>query len=385
MPAVSMPSPPVDALPGARPVRVLVIDDSPVMRGLLCELLSADPALEVVGTAADAYIARDKIKRLAPDVLTLDVQMPRMDGLAFLSNLMRLRPMPVVMVSTLTAAGADVTLEALARGAVDFIAKPRLHAGDDVAIYAGELSAKIRQAARATVAARGTETAPLVPAEYRSAGRLLAIGASIGGTEAICRVLSQLPADAPATVVAQHIPAAFSTAFAQRLDRHSAMTVCEVRGRQPLLPGHVYVAPGGRHLRVRRSGGSLHCVLDDSPPVNRHRPSIDVLFESIAEHASAITSAALLTGMGDDGAKGLLALRHGGAATFVQDAATSVVWGMPGAAVALGAAQEVLPLSRIAARLLASTLRDGHSDQHTAKEARAARRYRSKTDAAMED
>jgi len=364
---------------------VLVIDDSPVMRGLLCELLSADPALEVVGTAADPYIARDKIKRLAPDVLTLDVQMPRMDGLAFLSNLMRLRPMPVVMVSTLTAAGADVTLEALARGAVDFIAKPRLHAGDDLAIYAAELSAKVRQAARATISARGTGTAPVISADYRSAGHLFAIGASIGGTEAICQVLSQLPADAPATVVAQHIPAAFSSAFAQRLDRHSAMTVCEVRGGQPLLPGHVYVAPGGRHLRVRRRGGSLYCVLDDSAPVSRHRPSIDVLFESIAEHAPAIASAALLTGMGDDGARGLLALSRGGAATFVQDAATSVVWGMPGAAVALGAAQEVLPLSRIAARLLASTLRDRRVGEHTAKEARTARRYRSKTDAAMED
>lgn len=385
MPAVSTPAASVRARPDAGPVRVLVIDDSPAMRGLLCELLSADPALDVVGTAADPYIARDKIKRLAPDVLTLDVEMPRMDGLAFLSNLMRLRPMPVVMVSTLTAAGADVTLEALARGAVDFIAKPRMHAGDDLAAYAEELSAKIRQAARASVAARCIEAAPVETPAYCSAGRLLAIGASIGGTEAICQLLSQLPADAPATVVAQHIPAAFSSAFAQRLDRHSAMTVCEVQASQPLLPGHVYVAPGGRHLRVRRSGGGLHCMLDDSPPVNRHRPSIDVLFDSIAEHAPAIASAALLTGMGDDGARGLLALRRGGAATFVQDAATSVVWGMPGAAAALGAAQEMLPLSRIAARLLASTLRDPRVDRSSAKEARAAGRYRSKTDAAMED
>jgi two-component system chemotaxis response regulator CheB len=363
MAAVSIPSPIAGAAQQARPVRVLIVEDSPVMRGLLCDLLSADPALEVVGTAADPYIARDKIKRLAPDVLTLDVQMPRMDGLAFLSNLMRLRPMPVVMVSTLTAAGADVTLEALALGAVDFIAKPAMHAGDDLAAYAAELSAKLRQAACATVAARtdgarSGEPAPAATTAYRSAGALFAIGASIGGTEAICQLLSQFPADAPPTVVAQHIPAAFSGAFAQRLDRHCAMTVREVGASQPLLPGHVYVAPGGRHLRVRRSAGRLHCVLDDAPPVRRHRPSIDVLFESIAEHAAGIASAALLTGMGDDGANGLLTLRRAGAATFVQDAATSVVWGMPGAAVALGAAQEVLPLSRIAARLLASTLRD---------------------------
>ena len=340
-----------------RPVRVLVVDDSPTMRGLLVELLSADPGVDVVGTAADPYIAREKIKRLAPDVLTLDVQMPRMDGLVFLANLMRLRPMPVVMVSTLTADGAQATLEALALGAVDYIAKPQVHAAAGLSAYAAELAQKLRQAARATVPTRLAEPAPLPPA-YRSAGGLFAIGASIGGTEAICQVLAQMPGDAPATVVAQHIPAAFSSAFAQRLDRHCAMTVREVQATQPLLPGHVYVAPGGRHLRVRRSAGRLQCVLDDAPPVNRHRPSIDVLFESVAEHAASIASAALLTGMGEDGANGLLALRRAGAATFAQDKASSVVWGMPGAAVALDAADEVLPLSRIASRLLASTLRD---------------------------
>ncbi|MFL6592358.1 MAG: chemotaxis response regulator protein-glutamate methylesterase [Luteimonas sp.] len=340
-----------------RPVRVLVVDDSPTMRGLLVELLSADPGVDVVGTAADPYIAREKIKRLAPDVLTLDVQMPRMDGLVFLSNLMRLRPMPVVMVSTLTADGAQATLEALALGAVDYIAKPQMHAVAGLSAYAAELAQKLRQAARASVPMRVAEAAPL-PAAYRSAGGLFAIGASIGGTEAICQVLAQMPGDAPATVVAQHIPAAFSSAFAQRLDRHCAMTVREVQASQPLLPGHVYVAPGGRHLRVRRSAGRLHCVLDDAPPVNRHRPSIDVLFESVAEHAASIASAALLTGMGGDGANGLLALRRAGAATFAQDQASSVVWGMPGAAVALDAVDEVLPLSRIASRLLASTLRD---------------------------
>jgi two-component system chemotaxis response regulator CheB len=219
------------------------------------------------------------------------------------------------------------------------------------------LAQKLRQAARASVPTRETEPAPLPPA-YRSAGGLFAIGASIGGTEAICQVLAQMPGDAPATIVAQHIPAAFSTAFAERLDRHCAMTVREVQATQPLLPGHVYVAPGGRHLRVRRSAGRLQCVLDDAPPVNRHRPSIDVLFESVAEHAASIASAALLTGMGEDGANGLLALRRAGATTFAQDKASSVVWGMPGAAVALDAVDEIVPLSRVASRLLASTLRD---------------------------
>ena len=353
----AQPSPLAGPMDETRPVRVLVVDDSPVMRGLLVELLSADRGVEVVGTAADPYIAREKIKRLAPDVLTLDVQMPRMDGLVFLSNLMRLRPMPVVMVSTLTADGAQVTLEALALGAVDYIAKPQQHAGEGLAAYAAELSQKIRHAARATVSTRALEPVPL-PTAYRSAGGLFAIGASIGGTEAIRQVLAQMPGDAPATVIAQHIPAAFSSAFAERLDRHSAMTVREVRASQPLLPGHAYVAPGGRHMRVRRSAGRLHCVLDDTPPVNRHRPSIDVLFESVAEHAASIASAALLTGMGEDGASGLLALRRAGAPTFAQDKPSSVVWGMPGAAVALDAVDEVLPLSRIASRLLASTVRD---------------------------
>lgn len=340
---------------GARPVRVLVVDDSALVRALMSELLGADPGIEVVGTAADPYIARDKIKQLSPDVLTLDVEMPRMDGLTFLRNLMRLRPMPVLMVSSLTEAGATVTLDALALGAVDFIAKPKIDVARGLAEYGSVLVEKVKHAAKARVA----RIAPPAtagydgPIAYRTTERLLAIGASTGGTEAIREVLAQMPADAPATVIVQHIPAAFSGPFAERLDRHSRMTVVEATDQQPLLAGHAYVAPGGRHLRVVRSGARWVCRLGDDDPVRRHRPSVDVLFQSVAAHAGGNASAALLTGMGDDGAAGLLALRRAGARTIAQDEASSVVWGMPGAAVAMGATDEVVPLQQVAHRLLA--------------------------------
>ncbi|MBU8976782.1 MULTISPECIES: chemotaxis response regulator protein-glutamate methylesterase [unclassified Lysobacter] len=347
--------------PGKAPIKVLVVDDSALVRQLMTQLLEEDPAIQVVGAAADPYIARDKIKQLNPDVLTLDVEMPRMDGLTFLRNLMRLRPMPVVMVSTLTERGAQVTLDALSLGAVDFIAKPKLDIARGLTEYAGLLIDKVKQAAKARVIAPLPRAAndPATPAvAYRTTHRLIAIGASTGGTEAIREVMAQMPADAPATVIAQHIPGAFSAPFADRLDRHSRMTVVHVERDQELLPGHAYVAPGGRHLRVYRSGARWHCRLGDDDPVRRHRPSVDALFESVAEHVGSNASAALLTGMGDDGARGLLALRKAGAATLAQDEATSVVWGMPGAAVALGAAEETVPLSRVAERLLAGTAHD---------------------------
>lgn len=342
----------------ARPVRVLVVDDSALVRALMSELLGADPGIEVVGTASDPYIARDKIKKLAPDVLTLDVEMPRMDGLTFLRNLMRLRPMPVLMVSSLTEAGAAVTLDALALGAVDFVAKPRIDIARGLVDHGALLVEKVKLAAQANVA-RVATVAPRRegPIGYRTTERLLAIGASTGGTEAIREVLEQMPADAPATLIVQHIPPAFSASFAERLDRHSRMTVLEAQDQQQLLPGHAYVAPGGRHLRVTRSGARWICRIGDDDPVRRHRPSVDVLFESVAAHAGRNASAALLTGMGDDGAAGLLSLRRAGAATMVQDEPSSVVWGMPGAAVALDAAAEIVPLQEVAARLLAP-LRD---------------------------
>lgn len=340
-------------------VRVLIVDDSALVRQLLTDLLSADPGIEVVGAASDPLIAREKIRQLEPDVLTLDVEMPRMDGLTFLQNLMRLRPTPVVMVSSLTAAGAQVTLDALALGAVDFVTKPKLDIRRGLTEYASELRDKVRGAARARLARTQSGAAPTPgPMSYRTTDRLLAIGASTGGTEAIRAVLEAMPADAPAIVIAQHIPAAFSRPFAERLDRHSRMTVVQAEDDMPLLAGHAYVAPGGRHLRVQRSGARWRCRLGDDEPVRRHRPSVDVLFESVAAAAGVNASAALLTGMGDDGARGLLALRKAGAATLVQDEASSVVWGMPGAAVTLGAAQQVLPLPMVAPALLASTARE---------------------------
>ncbi|GAB3049138.1 protein-glutamate methylesterase/protein-glutamine glutaminase [Stenotrophomonas tumulicola] len=347
------------------PCRVLVVDDSAVVRQILSEILASDPGIEVVGTAADPLLARDKIKRLAPDVITLDVEMPRMDGLAFLENLMRLHPLPVVMISSLTERGADTTLQALALGAVDFVSKPKLDVSRGLQAYADEIIEKVKAAARSRVralvrvpVAPKLTLAPQAPAasrssQFRTTDRLIALGASAGGTEALRVVLEGLPADAPAVVMTQHLPATFSGAFAERLDRHSAMAVREASDGEAVLPGHAYLPPGGRHLRVIRDGARWRCRVDDGPAVNRHKPAVDVLFQSVALSAGANAIGVILTGMGDDGARGLLQLRQAGAPTLVQDEATSVVWGMPGAAMKLGAADETVPLEKIAERLLA--------------------------------
>jgi two-component system, chemotaxis family, protein-glutamate methylesterase/glutaminase len=338
------------------PIRVLIVDDSALVRQLLREILDGDPGIEVVGVAADPYIAREKIKQLDPDVLTLDVEMPRMDGLSFLENLMRLRPMPVVMVSSLTEQGADITLAALELGAIDFVTKPKLEIERGLRDYADELIGKVKAAARARVACASRHRLPAISGpiagSYRTTDRLIALGASTGGTEAIRAVLQQFPPNAPALVIAQHIPGGFSHAFAKRLDRESALTVFEASDGQPITPGHAYVAPGGLHLRVERSGARWLCRLGEDEPVNRHRPSVDVLFHSVAQAAGRNAVAGILTGMGDDGARGMLALRDAGAYTLAQDEASSVVWGMPGSAVKLGAVMDVLPLEQIASHLL---------------------------------
>lgn len=342
-------------------IKVLVVDDSALMRRLLVEFLTSDPGIEVVGSAPDPIIARDKIKQLNPDVLTLDVEMPRMDGLTFLENLMRLRPMPVVMVSSLTERGAETTLQALELGAVDFVTKPKIDLEAGIRQYADELIAKIKSASKARVrginrmggAAAPAAVRPPAPRRMlRTTEKIIAIGSSTGGTEAIKDVLLGMPADAPAIVIAQHIPAAFSGPFAQRMDRTGQMRVCEAHNGQQIVPGHVYIAPGDWHLRVVRDGARYVCKLDQSAPVNRHRPSCDVLLKSVAENAGVNAVGAILTGMGDDGARGLLAMREAGCRTLVQDEASSVVWGMPGAAHKMGAAEQVLPLSRIADALL---------------------------------
>jgi two-component system chemotaxis response regulator CheB len=351
-----------------RRVKVLIVDDSAMVRRILSELLARDHGIEVVGTAPDAYVAREKIKHLAPDVLTLDVEMPRMDGLTFLRNLMRLRPMPVVMVSSLTDKGAESTLEALSIGAVDFLHKPRNDVAATLANYEAELRAKVRAAATARVRAySGRPQMAVVPPRLnadavlaktparflRTTDKLIAMGASTGGTEALREVLEALPADSPGVVIAQHIPKTFSTAFARRLDSYCQVTVCEAEDNQQILPGHVYIAPGDRHLLVRRNGARYVCRLDDGPPVNRHKPSVDVLFRSVAQQAGRNAVGVLLTGMGRDGAVGLKEMLDVGCQTIAQDERTSVVWGMPGEAVALGAAKEIVSLGAIAGRMLA--------------------------------
>lgn len=335
--------------------KVLIVDDSAVIRALLSELLSADPRLTVVGAAHDPYEARELIKQLSPDVLTLDIEMPKMNGIAFLKNLMRLRPMPVVMISTLTQAGAPATLEALELGAVDFVPKPKEETGASLENYRDLICEKVYQAACANIA-RASEAAPsiLMPSAGRrlKPGYICAIGASTGGTEAIKDVLVSLPEESPPMVLTQHIPAAFSTSFAQRLNNNSALNVFEAEHDQPIKPGCAYLAPGNMHLRVVKSSYGYSCKLKDSDPVNRHKPSVEVLFDSVREAAGAKAMGIILTGMGADGAQALLRMRESGSLTVAQDEASSVVWGMPGAAVQLGAACQVLPLAKIAKYLL---------------------------------
>jgi len=341
------------------PIRVLIVDDSALVRELLTDLLAADGDIRVVGTAADPYLARQRIKELNPDVLTLDVEMPRMDGISFLRNLMRLRPMPVVMISAHTRAGAETTLDALALGAVDFVAKPEHDLVNRLAEFAAEIRSKVRAAAHSQVrrlVATGPQQATAGTADWslpdHAGGRLIALGASAGGTEAIRAVLGALPAGAPPVVICQHLPALFTRLFAQRLNALGPLVVREAADGDLIETGRAYIAPGDRHLHLRVGGGQLRCRLDDGPAVNRHKPSVDVLFESVARLPDQAVSAALLTGMGRDGAQGLLSLRRAGARTIAQDEATSLVWGMPGAAVKLEAAQWVLPLDQIARRLL---------------------------------
>lgn len=342
-------------------IKVLIVDDSALVRQMLTEILQSDPAFEVVGSAPDPFVARDKIKKLHPDVLTLDVEMPRMDGLKFLENLMRLHPLPVVMVSSLTQKGAEITLQALDLGAVDFVAKPTLGLAKGLEESAQELIEKLKIAARS----QPRVIPPARPRPPRPAGlrfettdRLIAIGASTGGTEAIRAVLQDLSADSPGIVIAQHIPEAFSAPFAARLDKHSALSVCQAEDGQEIRPGHAYVAPGDDHLEVKRSGARWICRLHKGAAVNRHRPSVDVLFNSVAQNCGINACGVLLTGMGDDGAKGLKRLRDEGCFTVAQDQATSVVWGMPGAAAKLDAACVLSPLGEVS-RLIERFAREG--------------------------
>jgi two-component system chemotaxis response regulator CheB len=346
-------------------IRVLVVDDSALVRSLLAEIINRQPDMVCVGAANDPLIAREMIRELDPDVVTLDVEMPRMDGIDFLGRLMRLRPMPVVMVSTLTAQGAEVTLRALELGAVDFVAKPRIGLASGLQELASQIVEKVRVASVAKFrrplpvarAATATPAAPAAPASRGLLGRvstekLICIGASTGGTEAIREILQAMPADAPAIVITQHMPPGFTTSFAARLNGLCRITVKEAQHGERILPGHAYIAPGGRQFRIERSGANYMAVVEDAPPVNRHRPSVEVLFLSAAQLVGRNAYGIMLTGMGNDGARAMREMRDKGSYNYAQDEASCVVFGMPKEAIAHGAVDEVLPLTQIAPALL---------------------------------
>jgi len=351
-------------------IKVLIVDDAALMRKLLTEILSSSPIIDVVGTAADPFIAREKIKQLNPDVITLDVEMPRMDGVTFLKNLMRLRPTPVVMISTLTEDGADVTLEALESGAIDYIPKPKSDFEHSIGDYAKQIIEKVVTASKVSVSkiekrihtVEKMKVSPKLSVDeilganakpfLNTTDKFIAIGASTGGTEAVKEVLMGLPSDVPGIVVTQHIPASFSTSFARRLNECTNLRVQEARDGVQVLPGHVYLAPGDKHLLIKRTGAKYICELNDGPEINRHKPSVDVLFRSVAQSAGPNAMGIMLTGMGADGAQGMLEMKQAGAFNIAQDEKTSVVWGMPGAAVKLEAVEKVLPLDRVAREIL---------------------------------
>lgn len=402
-------------------IRVIVVDDSALVRSLLAEIINRQPDMECVGTANDPLIAREMIRERDPDVITLDVEMPRMDGIDFLGRLMRLRPTPVVMISTLTERGGEVTMRALELGAVDFVAKPRIGVVDGIGQLAAEIVEKVRIASQAKVRRAIAPAAPSAPSLSNSAAearpplpplaavaakalagsglaaahlpggaaghsmpfvpagamvsaagpvglagristeKIIFIGASTGGTEAIRQILMQLPADCPAIAITQHMPAGFTTSFAARLDSLCSIGVKEAVHGERILPGHAYIAPGGRQFSVGRSGANYVAIVEDAEPVNRHRPSVEVLFLSAAAVAGRNATGIMLTGMGADGARAMRAMKDAGSYNYVQDEASCIVFGMPREAIAHGAADEVLPLDQIAAALMQRLMRSGGS------------------------
>ncbi len=342
-------------------IRVLIVDDSALIREVLTSLLAKEGDIEVVGSAEDPIVAREKIKQLNPDVVTLDIEMPNMNGLEFLSKLMRLHPLPVVMVSTLTKRGASETMLALELGAVDFAAKPGADLSGGVESFGAALREKVRAAAESDVHGRAMRVkVPQLPVKTAAGapeGSVIAIGASTGGVEAIQQVLSRLPADSPPTLISQHMPAHFTARFAQRLNDLYPLRVVEALDRQPLKRGEVYVAPGGKHLRIEKSSGQLKCRVTEDELVNGHRPSVDALFHSVAKVVGSRAVGALLTGMGRDGANGLKAMRDAGAYTVGQAQGSALVYGMPRAAAEIGAVAEEANVEEIAAKLVNALLR----------------------------
>ena len=348
-------------------IKVLIVDDSALIRSVLTEIINKQPDMEVIGTASDPLIARQKIKALNPDVLTLDVEMPKMDGIVFLEKLMRLRPMPVVMVSSLTEKSSSITLHALELGAFDYVTKPKLDIRNGLEEYAEELTDKIRGAAqmrgiRPLTRSTGISSAlqknnadVVLAAErhtFATTEKIILVGASTGGTEALKTFLVDLPADSPGILITQHMPEAFTKTFAKRLDSLCKIAVKEADHGERILPGHAYVAPGNQHLLLKRSGANYMTALSDGPPVSRHRPSVDVLFRSAANCAGKNAIGIIMTGMGDDGAAGMLEMHQAGACTLAQDEQSCVVFGMPKEAIARGGVDEIVPLQDLPRHLL---------------------------------
>ncbi len=339
-------------------IKVLIVDDSALIRSVMSEIISSQSDMEVVGVAPDPLVARELIKQTNPDVLTLDVEMPKMDGLDFLEKLMRLRPMPVLMVSSLTERGSEITMRALELGAVDFVTKPKISIQSGMREYAELIADKIRAAAKARIRPRTLASAahagalPALRNPLTSSEKLIIIGASTGGTEAIREFLMQMPSDCPGILIAQHMPEGFTTSFARRLDSLCKISVREAAGDERVLPGHAYIAPGHSHLLLARSGANYVTRIEQSEPVNRHRPSVDVLFRSAALAAGKNAVGVILTGMGKDGAAGMLEMKTAGAYNFAQDEASCVVFGMPREAIALGANHEVGPLTALPGMVL---------------------------------
>lgn len=357
-------------------IKVVVVDDSALVRSLLAEIINRQPDMACIGTANDPLQAREMIRELNPDVITLDVEMPKMDGLEFLSRLMRLRPMPVVMVSTLTEQGADITMRALEMGAVDFVAKPRIGVSTGLRELGDEIVEKIRIASKAQVRklaapppstggpGAGSAAASIRPIGRLSTEKVICIGASTGGTEAIKEILVRMPADSPAIVITQHMPPGFTTSFAARLDGLCRISVSEARDGERILPGHAYIAPGGKQFRIDRSGANYVAVVEDTPPVNRHKPSVEVLFKAAAKVLGPNAYGVMLTGMGADGATAMKEMKDAGSYNYVQDEASCVVFGMPKMAIQAGAADEVLPLMQIADALTERIRSSGGAVRH---------------------
>jgi two-component system chemotaxis response regulator CheB len=339
-------------------IKVLIVDDSALIRSVMSEIISSQADMEVVGVAPDPLVARELIKQTNPDVLTLDVEMPKMDGLDFLEKLMRLRPMPVLMVSSLTERGSEITMRALELGAVDFVTKPKISIQSGMREYTELIADKIRAASKARIKPRtvgpGTPATvlPALRSPLTSSEKLIIIGASTGGTEAIREFLMQMPSDCPGILIAQHMPEGFTTSFARRLDTLCKISVREAAGDERILPGHAYIAPGHSHLLLARSGANYVTKVEQTDPVNRHRPSVDVLFRSAASAAGKNAVGVILTGMGKDGAAGMLEMKNAGAYNFAQDEATCVVFGMPREAIALGGTHEVGPLTSLPGMVL---------------------------------